>query len=178
MKKWLLIGITLVFLLATVISLMNQEISSQIKSYGQQEVSREEAALQAVSAEEIRTGFLSAVNAYEPGTAGSSLKRAVAAANVLEFAAENHSALEDKAGFSEALQMAWNEMTEAEKSRFPEQFASVAELADETLQDFSSLSGLFEDAGVLEKTQQLLQKENLRDDWEALKSCVQTIKGS
>ena len=159
--------------------MINPGISTQLKAEGQEETSIETVqAVPVVSREEIRTGLLDVIGAYEPGTAGSSLKRAVAAANVLEFAAENHSALEDKAGFSEALQTAWNEMTEAEKDRFPEQFASVAELADETLQDFSSLSGLFEDAGVLEKTQQLLQKENLRDDWEALKLCVQTIKGS
>ena len=179
MKKWLLIGVTFVFLITMIFSMINPGISTQVKADGQEETSIETVkAVPVVSREEIRTGLLDVIGAYEPGTAGSSLKRAAAAVKVLDFAETNRISQVEKEKFSEELKLAWQGMTDREKQNFPEQFSAIAELADDALQDFSSHIGLFEDAGILEKMQQLLQNEDLIENWESLKECTETIKGS
>ena len=177
MKKWILIIFTLIFLAATIITLGRPEASSTIQAYGQKEESSIEA-VQAVTVDRdtIKTGFLDVISAYYPGTAGSSLKRVIAVVNVLEFSVENKLAQVNRESFAAELNAAWDEMTEEEKELFPELLASVTEQADEALQSFDSWSGLFEDAGVLEKMQQLMREKTLLKDWEALKEYVQTSK--
>ena len=129
----------------------------------------------AVDRDTIKTGFVDVISAYHPGTAGSSLKRAIAAANVLEFSVQNKLAQVNRESFAAELSAALDEMTEDEKALFPEQLASVMEQADEALRSFDSLSGLFEDAGVLEKMQQLMTDENLQADWKMLKECARAL---
>ena len=181
MKKWILIGMTLVFLAATVISLVNPEIASQVKTYGREEEIRAET-LQAeqdvlvVGEEDIRTGFLDVITGYQPGTAGSSLKRAVAAMHVLDFCRIHYLAGTDKEKFTENLLSAWNELPDTEKELFPELFASVSGQIEEDLQNSDALSGLYDDAGILEEMQELLQEENLRSSWVVLKECAGALK--
>ena len=181
MKKWILVGMTLVFLAATVISLVNPEIASQVKTYGQEEEIRAET-LQAeqdvlvVGEEDIRTGFLDVITGYQPGTAGSSLKRAVAAMHVLDFCRIHYLAGTDKEKFTENLLSAWNELPDTEKELFPELFASVSGQIEEDLQNSDALSGLYDDAGILEEMQELLQEENLRSSWVVLKECAGALK--
>ena len=165
---------TLVFLAATVISLVNPEIASQVKTYGQEEEIRAET-LQAeqdvpvVGKEDIRTGFLDVITGYQPGTAGSSLKRAVAAMHVLDFCRIHYLAGIDKEKFTENLLSAWNELPDTEKELFSGQI-------EEDLQNSDALSGLFDDAGILEEMQKLLQEENLRSSWAVLKECAGALK--
>lgn len=180
MKRWILIGIILLFLAATVISLVNPEITAQVKAYGQREETRAEAEqtardVPAVSKEDIKTGFLDVIMGYQPGTAGSSLKRAVAAMRVMDFCRIHQLADIDKEKFLENLFSAWDEVPDTEKALFPELFDSVSRQIEEDLQNGDALSGLFEDAGILEEMQQLLKEENLQPSWEILKACTETL---
>lgn len=179
MKKIILIAIAVIFLLATVIGMGKAEKTSAVPAAEQTTANtgnEPEQKLPAADAETIRTGFLDAVSRYEPGTAGSSLKRAVAAMRVLEFCSTHHLSDTDREEFTQNLLAAWKEMPENEKELFPELFASVSEQIEEDLNNGSALSGLFEDAGILEKMQELLKEETLQEDWEMLKGCAEALK--
>lgn len=175
MKKWLLIVITVIFLAATVIGMGKAEKTADV-SVASIATAEPVQYYPAADAETIRTEFLDVVSRYEPGTAGSSLKRAVAAMHVLEFCNAHHLAETDREKFTENLLAAWKEFPETKKELFPELFASIAGQADEDLQNGAALSGLFEDAGILEEMQQLLSQDGLQISWETLKTCAETLK--
>ena len=178
MKKWLLIVITIIFLGATVIGMNWAERTAFVPAVEQTTAILTAEAVQhypAVDAETIGTEFLDAVSRYEPGTAGSSLKRAVAAMRVLEFCNAHHLAETDREKFTENLLAAWKEYPETKKELFPELFASVADQVDEDLQKGTALSGLFDDAGILEEMQQLLAQDGLQASWETLKACAEAL---
>ena len=175
MKKWLLIVITVIFLAATVIGMGKAEKTADV-SVASIATAEPVQYYPAADAETIRTEFLDVVSRYEPGTAGSSLKRAVAAMHVLEFCNAHHLAETDREKFTENLLVAWKEFPETKKELFPELFASIAGQADEDLQNGAALSGLFEDAGILEEMQQLLSQDGLQISWETLKTCAETLK--
>ena len=179
MKKLLLIGITVIFLTATIIGMGFTKRIAINPTADQPTVTPATEFVQmfpAADAGTIRTEFLDAVCRYEPGTAGSSLKRAVAAMHVLEFCNTHHLADTDREQFTKNLLTAWKEFPETEKKFFPELFASISEQVDEDLQNGASLSGLFEDAGILEEMQQLLQEENLQSSWKMLKECTEVLE--
>ena len=175
MKKWLLIVITVIFLAATVIGMGKAEKTADV-SVASIATAEPVQYYPAADAETIRTEFLDVVSRYEPGTAGSSLKRAVAAMHVLEFCNAHHLAETDREKLTENLLAAWKEFPETKKELFPELFASIAGQADEDLQNGAALSGLFEDAGILEEMQQLLAQDGLQISWETLKTCAETLK--
>ena len=175
MKKWLLIVITVIFLAATVIGMGKAEKTADV-SVASIATAEPVQYYPAADAETIRTEFLDVVSRYEPGTSGSSLKRAVAAMHVLEFCNAHHLAETDREKFTENLLAAWKEFPETKKELFPELFASIAGQADEDLQNGAALSGLFEDAGILEEMQQLLSQDGLQISWETLKTCAETLK--
>ena len=175
MKKWLLIVITVIFLAATVIGMGKAEKTADV-SVASIATAEPVQYYPAADAETIRTEFLDVVSRYEPGTAGSSLKRAVAAMHVLEFCNAHHLAETDREKFTENLLAAWKVFPETKKELFPELFASIAGQADEDLQNGAALSGLFEDAGILEEMQQLLAQDGLQISWETLKTCAETLK--
>jgi ABC-type transport system substrate-binding protein len=178
MKKILLIAITIVFLAATVFGMGKAEKSSGLQAAEQTAATSTAEPIQSaavVDAETIRTDYLDVVNAYQPGTAGSSLKRAVAAMRVLDFCNTHHLADADREKLKENLITAWNTLQETEKGLFPELFTSVSEQIDEDLVNGASLTGLFEDAGIQEEMQRLLAQNDIEASWEALKSCTQAI---
>ena len=96
--------------------------------------------------------------------------------HVLDFCRIHYLAGTDKEKFTENLLSAWNELPDTEKELFPELFASVSGQIEEDLQNSDALSGMFDDAGILEEMQVLLQEENLRSSWAVLKECAGALK--
>ena len=105
------------------------------------------AGAKEVSRTDIKEKLVDPILAYYPGTAGSSLKRAVAATNVLAFAAEYGAC--DVSVVPELLG------TEEDKNRFSENLLTITDLLKDTEDDFDSLGGLYEDAGVYEQIREL-----------------------
>ena len=176
MKKLILVAAVVVFLAMTVFGMGRAEKTAGIPAAEQATVDNPVQNRAVVGAETIRTDFLDVVCRYETGTAGSSLKRAVAAMHVLDFCHTQQLTDTDKDKFTENLLVAWGELPENEKELFPELFASVSEQVDEDLQNGASLSGLFDDAGILESMQQLLAQDGLQASWEVLKECAKELK--
>ena len=124
-------------------------------------------AAPAISAQELTDGFFMPICELEMGTAGSSLKQAICTVKVLTFAVNNVDKL-SSAGLSEVFTSSWNAFSAEQQSRFAENYPSLSVLLDDCLADFSSYSGLFEDAGVLPEMQALQQNPNASSSWKFL----------
>lgn len=105
--------------------------------------------------EEVHNGLVEPLLTFHPGTAGSSLKRAVTAVKVLSFASRY--AVAD-------ISVDWKKLTQEERASFGENVASVSALLEETRSDFDSFQGLYEDAGVLEQINSLKDDANAWDN--------------
>ena len=96
------------------------------------------------------------------GTAGSSLKEAIAAQSLLSFA-KNHAI--DGETFAEAV----SALTKEQKSELPAALESIAMLIETAFADYNSVKGLFDDAGVGEIMSTLIQDEAALNGWTALR---------
>ena len=124
------------------------------------EPSEAEPGLQQATAEEVKTLLADPILSWYPGTAGSSLKLAAVATDMLSFASAYDPA--------ENLRTVWKDLPEGEQLRFAENVDALSELILEIKTDYASVSGLFEDAGVAEKLDELLSQENIWGKWDAL----------
>ena len=110
----------------------------------------------------------------EVGTAGSSLKAAQIAEEILSFAAGrqlwNTEESARKAAFSEA----WNSLSSEEKELVKHNFyeEEIKKLIDGAYNDYESVSGRFEDAGVGTEMEELTKDEGARKSWNALRELL------
>ena len=125
----------------------------------------------AISPEVIREGVIDEVVSYHPGTAGSSLKQALAAANLLSFATEQEVP-------KSAYEKAWNETDAATQEYFRENFEGLSWLITTALKDYDSVSGEFEDAGAAEVMASAMNKEGAEKSWDALRSVIEDVLSS
>lgn len=109
------------------------------------------------TADEIRTELIDPLVSFYPGTAGSSLGRAIAASKLLAFADRYTDIDEQKIT-----------LTAEEKALLAENLISVEELLADTQQDFEGLKGLYEDAGVYDAMQSLVVKPDIWEKADAL----------
>ncbi len=130
----------------------------------------------AATAEEFRQSFLDAVTSYHMGTAGSSLRRAIVATELLQFAFDYDLCHAERGTLAENLQTAWTALPDEEKGYFRENFPGLGELIAQTFEDAESVAGLYEDAGVQEAEQRLLTLDGVRDDWMLLQSLGEELR--
>ena len=120
-----------------------------------------------VSEYEIKEKLVDPILAYYPGTAGSSLKRAVAAAEVLSFAAEH--------GECNVYSVPSMLQSEEETVRFYENLAAIDDLLKETEADFPAISGLYDDAGVYDVMSNLADNDNAWNSVHTLISGLESV---
>ena len=126
----------------------------------------------AVSADQIRDNIIDEVVSFHPGTAGSSLGQALAAANVLRFATEQKLGRND---CSSAFEKAWKEADEETQGYFRENFEGLSRLIDAAFSDYDSVRGVFEDAGAGEIMEAALRSADAAKDWDALRTVIETV---
>ena len=117
-----------------------------------------------VSGDELKEKLVGPILAYYPGTAGSSLKRAVAAVKVLSFAAEY--------GVCDVKSVPAMLETEEETVRFYENLSAIDDLLKETEADFQAISGLYDDAGVYDVMSGLADNQNA---WNAVHALISQL---
>lgn len=125
----------------------------------------------AVSEAQIREGIIDEVISYHPGTAGSSLGQAAAAANVLRFATQQKLSKND---CTAAFETAWKEADEETQGYFRENFEGLSRLIDAAFSDYDSVRGVFEDAGAGEIMETALRSADAAKDWDALRTVIET----
>ena len=125
-----------------------------------------------VSTDLIRKNFIEEVASYHPGTAGSSLKQATAASNVLRFATEQKMR---NADCKTAMEKAWKETDADTQEYFLENYEGLSWLITTAFSDYDSVDNMFEDAGVVERMKTALGEAEAEKDWAALRSAAEDV---
>ena len=126
----------------------------------------------AISPDLIRENIIEEAVSFHPGTAGSSLRQAVAAADLLQFVTEQKLRNTDcKAAF----EAAWDSTDQETQEYFRENFEGLAWLITSAFDDYDSVKDLFEDAGAAERMEKSMAKENGVKDWQSLCYAVEYV---
>ena len=102
------------------------------------------------------------------GTAGSSLKAAQAACNVLEFASDNTLWLANEDTLIANIQEAWESLTDSERENFSTSILQVNDLLTSCFDDWDANRDRFDDAGVSETMERLIEDGTSQWSWDAL----------
>ena len=128
-----------------------------------------------VPAEEFSAKLFKILTGLEDGTAGSSLKQAQAAEEIVSFAADKQIWNIDAYARTAAITEAWNSLSDEEKALAKQNFDGMAELIDKAFKDYESVSGTFEDAGVGEDMKALSVNVYAKRSWNALRDLVKEL---
>ncbi|MBQ5355149.1 MAG: S-layer homology domain-containing protein [Clostridia bacterium] len=135
-------------------------------------------ASSAPTAEELTESFFQVIGSIAPGTAGSSLRQAKAAADVMDFAAKRQIWTADNEALRANILAAWEAMSKDEQSAFDESFISVLSFMRDALADWETNKPVFEDAGVLELMEALRADPSAKLSWDALTGNTLTMGNS
>ena len=110
----------------------------------------------------------------EIGTAGSSLKAAQIAEEILSFAASRQLGNTEESARKTAFSEAWNSLSSEEKELVRHNFyeEEIEKLIDGTYNDYESVRGRFEDAGVGAEMEELSKDEDAQKSWNALRELM------
>ena len=126
----------------------------------------------AISPDLIRENIIEEAVSFHPGTAGSSLRQAAAAADLLQFVTEQKLRNTDcKAAF----EAAWDSTDQETQEYFRENFEGLSWLITSAFDDYESVKDMFEDAGAAEKIEKSLSEKSAAKDWQSLCSAVEYV---
>ena len=110
----------------------------------------------------------------EIGTAGSSLKAAQIAEEILSFAASRQLGNTEESARKAAFSEAWNSLSSEEKELVRHNFyeEEIEKLIDGTYNDYESVRGRFEDAGVGAEMEKLSKDTVAQKSWNALRELM------
>ena len=125
-----------------------------------------------ISPDLIRENIIEKAVSFHPGTAGSSLQQAAAAADILQFATEQKL---QKTDCKPAFKAAWNSTDQETQEYFRENFEGLSRLITSAFDDYDSVKDLFEDSGAAEKMEKSLSEKSAAKDWQSLCSAVEYV---
>lgn len=99
------------------------------------------------------------------GTAGSSMKNAIAAKSVLEFCTKNHVADADSTMLAEMIAAAHAKLDEERAQELAWNMESIAGLLDKAFADYESVEDLLDSAGIAQDMLMLLGQDGAYADW-------------
>ena len=120
----------------------------------------------------IQENIIEEAASFHPGTAGSSLRQAAAAADILQFATEQKLRNTD---CKTAFEAAWNITDQETQEYFRENFEGLSQLITSAFDDYDSVKDLFEDAGAAERMEKSMAKDNGVKDWQSLCYAVEYV---
>ncbi len=140
------------------------------------EVTEEAAAtMEMPTLEAFADRYFSPLFNLEAGTAGASMKTAIAASEVCTFAMEYALWDPEIQTLRDNMLAAFETLGEDEQAAFWDGFEAVRELLDSCLEDYDANRGLFEDAGVAETMDQVMYDPLNRLAWENLRDHTLTM---
>lgn len=125
----------------------------------------EDAVANAISASEYMDNVFQKLINMETGTAGSSLKAAETAEEILSFATNREIGKVEEAANKAAFNEAWESLSDEEKETAKNNFRDIAGLIDEAFGDYEATRGNFEDAGVGAEMEELVKSEEAQKAW-------------
>lgn len=129
----------------------------------------------APTADEFAEGYFAVLTGLEEGTAGASLKTAHAAAEVCAFAEDYNLYDPDVEPMRTNMLEAYDSMSEAEQEAFWTGFNAVRALLDDCLDDYEANRAAFEDAGVADAMDAIMDDPLSRLAWENLRDHTLTM---
>lgn len=133
---------------------------------------------EAPSVEDFCEDYFLPANSWHPGTAGSSLKLAAAACEVLEFAEDEDLWNTDIPAMRDNMLKAFESLSDDDRAVFDENFMSIYALIDSCFEDWESNRGMFEDSGTAGKMAALLADPMVKVSWEVLRNHTFTMGNS
>jgi hypothetical protein len=127
------------------------------------------------TAEQFVNDYFKVIGSYEQGTAGSSLKEAIAAKDAVYFAVFNTMYNADLQKMRDNMLAGWESMSKEDQERFDANFLNVVDLVNKAAEDYDSVAGTFEDAGVGDIMRDLIKAEEGRLSWETLSANTFTM---
>lgn len=125
--------------------------------------------------EQFVNDYFKVVGSYEQGTAGSSLKEAIAAKDAVYFAVFNTLYNADLQKMRDNMLAGWESMSKDDQERFDANFMNVVDLVNKAIENYDSVAGTFEDAGVGDIMRDLIKAEEGRLSWETLSANTFTM---
>ena len=133
------------------------------------------APAEAPTAEEFTEGYFGVLANLESGTAGASLKTAIAASEVCTFAETHELYNPDVEPLRANMLAAFEGMDEDEQAAFWTNFDTVRALLDECLEDYDANRAIFEDAGAADAMDEVMYDPLNRLAWENLRDHTLTL---
>jgi len=130
------------------------------------------------SPDQLTEEFFRVVGGIESGTAGASLKQALAIRDVLQFAVRNDLWAVDAGTLRDNLLTAWLAMTDEERGAFDANFISLLTRMRDAWEDWDAARGAFDDAGAAEAMDPLMDLRSARLSWDILTSNTLTMGNS
>ena len=129
----------------------------------------------ALSVETLRTLF-TGVTGYR-GSAGSALRDAQGACNLLAFAENADYANISLTNREESVSGAYLAMSDEQREEFAANFVGILEFMESAFSDYPSVRGVFDDGGVADMMDSLIDADNAREQWDALSSDILKVSG-
>ena len=142
---------------------------------GENEIVLERAPDMIPAPEDYVERYFRPIGALEEGTAGASLKQAIAAADAFAFASEYELWNAGKEALRDNLLAGYDSLTDDEREAFDQHFMDVVHLLDDCLADWEANRALFDDAGVAEVMDAAMADDQARQSWERLRDNTFTM---
>ena len=133
------------------------------------------APAEAPSVEDFSEKYFAVIIGLEAGSAGASLKTAVAASEVCAFAVAHELYNPDVEPLRANMLAAFEAMGEDDRALFWENFEAVRALLDDCLEDYEANRTAFEDAGVAEAMDEVMYDPLNRLAWKNLRDHTLTM---
>lgn len=133
------------------------------------------APAQAPTVEELSEGYFNVLSGLESGTAGVSLKTAIAATKVCAFAEAHALYNPDVEPLRANMLAAFEGMSAEDQAAFWQGFDAVRALVDDCLEDWEARRPQFEDAGVADAMDEIMYDPLNRLAWENLRDHTLTM---
>lgn len=121
-------------------------------------------------AETLQTLFVG-VTGYR-GSAGSSLRNAQGVCNLLSFAESVNYASISPVDRQKIVSDAYSALSDQQREEFAENFSDICDLMESVSGDYSSVRGIFDDGGVADTMDSLMEADNALTQWETLSSDI------
>ena len=129
----------------------------------------------ALPLETLQTLF-TGITGYQ-GKAGSALRNAQGACNLLAFAEGADYANISLTNREEIVSGAYLSMSDEQREEFSSNFADILDFMESAFSDYASVRGVFDDGGVADTMDSLMEAENAREQWDALSSDIWAVAG-
>lgn len=133
------------------------------------------APAEAPTVEELSEGYFNVLSRLESGTAGVSLKTAIAASEVCAFAEAHALYNPDVVPLRANMLTAFDAMSAEDQAAFWQGFDAVRGLLDDCLEDWEGKRPQFEDAGVADAMDGIMYDPLNRLAWENLRDHTLTM---